>query len=209
MKNLKAKTLGQKTYLDAILENQITFCIGPAGVGKTAIATRFAINEFLAQKYEKLILIRPMVQAGEDTGYLPGDINDKMLPYMIPIFDELKVYMDVKQLKNYIENELIEILPIAYARGRSFHKSFILCDEFQNCTKTQLKMILTRIGYHSKMVINGDTEQCDLPQHLQGALDLFANALCDTEGVQTVILTDSDIVREPIVARILKVIDNM
>lgn len=209
MKNLRPKTRGQKTYLEAIKENQITFCLGPAGTGKTAISTRFAVNEFLAQKYEKLVLVRPMVQAGEETGFLPGDINGKMMPYVIPIFDELKVYMDVKQLKNYIEQELIEIVPLAYMRGRSFHKCFIIADEMQNASKSQLKMLLTRIGYHSKLVVNGDTTQCDLPIHLQGALELYSNALCDTEGIQTIILEESDIVREPIVARVLKIIDNI
>ena len=209
MKNLKPKTLGQKNYLEAIIQNQITFCLGPAGTGKTAIATRYAINELLAGKYEKLIIARPMVQAGEDTGFLPGDKNDKMTPYVIPIFDELKVFMDVKQLKVYLETEIIEIVPFAYMRGRSFHRCMVIADECQNASKSQLKMILTRIGFHTKMIINGDTSQCDLPLYQQGGLELLANALATTEGIQTVILDKSDIVREPIVSRILEVVENL
>jgi phosphate starvation-inducible PhoH-like protein len=209
MKNLRAKSEGQKTYLQAIKENKIIFCIGPAGSGKTAISTRFAINEFLQQKYERIIITRPQVQAGEITGFLPGDINNKMDPFVRPIYDELKVYIDCKQLKNYIETGLIEIVPFAFMRGRNFHNCFIIADESQNATYEQLKMLLTRFGYNSKMIINGDVTQSDIPRSQRGALSRYAESLSHVENIKTIYLTNQDIVREPIVSNILDVLDNL
>jgi phosphate starvation-inducible PhoH-like protein len=209
MKNLRPKTEGQKNYLRTIQENKITFCIGPAGSGKTAIATRFAINEFLQQKYGRIIITRPLVQAGESTGYLPGDINNKMDPFVRPIYDELKLYIDCKQLRAYMEEGLIEIVPFAFMRGRNFHNAFILADESQNATFDQLKMLLTRLGRESKMVVNGDITQSDIPYRDRGALSMYAKELASVEGINSVYLTNEDIVREPVVADLLAVLEKL
>ena len=206
-KLIEAKTEGQQEYLDSIKANKITFCIGPAGTGKTYLATRFAAGEFLAGVYNRIIITRPMVQAGENTGFLPGDILAKMDPFVRPIYDELRPFFDTCKLKEYLEDGTIEVLPYAYMRGRTFHRSLILADESQNATFEQLKLLLTRFGQGSKMIVNGDITQSDLVQHLRGALFTYANLLKDVVGINTVFLENKDIQREELVSQILKRID--
>lgn len=208
MKQLQPKTEGQKEYLRALENSKITFCSGVAGTGKTLIATRYGMLQLLENKYSKLIITRPMVQAGEVTGFLPGGINEKMDPYIRPVYDEVKVYLTDKQWDEFIKKKLIEVIPFAYMRGMNFHNAYIIGDELQNCTYDQLKMFITRFGRNSKMVLTGDPAQSDLPKHLQGAFARFADILSCVDGVSSVKLTDVDIVREPIITEILKVLDS-
>ncbi len=206
-KLIEAKTTGQQEYLDSIKSNKITFCIGQAGTGKTYLATRYAAGEFITGAYDRIIITRPMVQAGENTGFLPGDILAKMDPFVRPVYDELRPFFDTVKLKEYLEDGTIEVVPYAYMRGRTFHRALILADESQNATFEQLKLLLTRFGQHSKMIVNGDVTQSDLAQHLRGALFTYANALKGVDGINTVFLENKDIQREKLVDEILKRID--
>jgi phosphate starvation-inducible PhoH-like protein len=207
VKKLTPKSPNQKSYLRAIQRNKVVFCTGPAGTGKTALATRYGISQLLEQTTGKLVICRPLVQAGEDTGFLPGGIEDKLDPYVRPIFDELKLYVDCKQLKSMFENDMIEIVPFAYMRGRNFHNAYIIADEAQNATYEQLKMLLTRIGRQSRMIVNGDIQQSDLQSRDQGGLLKCASVLQTVKNIAWVQLEREDIVREPIVADIVAALD--
>jgi len=201
--HLTAKTPNQKEYIQSIKENQVVICSGPAGTGKTHIATSMAIMGLIKEKYEKVIITRPMVQAGEDTGYLPGNIREKTAPYLRPIFDELLCYISNSDIATLMNSGQIEICPLAYMRGRNFHHCFIVADECQNASEKQLMMLLTRIGKGSKIVLTGDNSQSDLSYRTQGGLVSCKNGLLNVEGIGIVELNTQDIVREPIVARIV------
>ena len=197
--HLSAKTPNQKEYIKSIKDNQVVICSGPAGTGKTHIAIMGLVRE----EYEKVIITRPMVQAGEDTGYLPGNIREKTAPYLRPIFDELLCYVSNSDIITMMNSGQIEICPLAYMRGRNFHHCFIVADECQNASEKQLMMLLTRIGKGSKIVMTGDASQSDLNYRSQGGLNTCIDGLQNIDGVGIVKLTTQDIVREPIVERIV------
>ena len=201
--HLTAKTPNQKKYIKSVKENQVVICSGPAGTGKTHVATSMAIMGLVRGEYEKVIITRPLVQAGEDTGYLPGTIREKTAPYLRPIFDELLCYVSNSDIITLMNSGQIEICPLAYMRGRNFHHCFIVADECQNASEKQLMMLLTRIGKGSKIVLTGDTTQSDLAYRNQGGLNDCINGLEDVDGVGIVKLNTEDIVREPIVERIV------
>lgn len=201
--HLSAKTENQKEYIKSVKDNQVVICSGPAGTGKTHIATSLAIMGLIRDEYEKVIITRPLVQAGEDTGYLPGNIREKMSPYLRPIFDELLCYVSNSDIITLMNSGKIEICPLAYMRGRNFHHSFIVADECQNASEKQLMMLLTRIGKQSKIVMTGDASQSDLNYRSQGGLNSCIQGLSGVNGVGIINLTSQDIVREPIVERIV------
>tara|TARA_Y100001937_G_scaffold128557_1_gene205861 strand:+ start:2647 stop:3339 length:693 start_codon:yes stop_codon:yes gene_type:complete len=201
--HLSAKTENQKEYIKSVKDNQVVICSGPAGTGKTHIATSLAIMGLIRDEYEKVIITRPLVQAGEDTGYLPGNIREKMSPYLRPIFDELLCYVSNSDIITLMNSGKIEICPLAYMRGRNFHHSFIVADECQNASEKQLMMLLTRIGKQSKIVMTGDASQSDLNYRSQGGLNSCIQGLSGVSGVGIINLTSQDIVREPIVERIV------
>ena len=201
--HLSAKTPNQKEYIKSIKEKQVVICSGPAGTGKTHIATSMAIMGLVKDEYEKVIITRPMVQAGEDTGYLPGNIREKAAPYLRPIFDELLCYISNSDIITLMNSGKIEICPLAYMRGRNFHHCFIVADECQNASEKQLMMLLTRIGKGSKIVLTGDESQSDLNHRNQGGLNVWIRGLENVDGIGILKLTTQDIVREPIVERIV------
>ena len=205
---VSGKTPNQISYIQTILNNEITICIGPAGTGKTFIATALAIIGLVKNEYDKIVITRPLVQSGEDIGTLPGDIGDKLQPYLQPIYDELLYYVKPQEIKKFIENGQIEIVPIGLMRGRNFHNCFVICDEMQNCTEKQLKLVLTRLGKKSKMIFTGDFTQSDLPTRDQGALKKYSEILVDISSVGICCLDYSDIVRNDTVAKILKKIED-
>ena len=201
--HLSAKTPNQKEYIKSVKENQVVICSGPAGTGKTHIATSMAIMGLVREQYEKVIITRPLVQAGEDTGFLPGNIREKMSPYLRPIFDELLCYVSNSDIITMMNSGQIEICPLAYMRGRNFHHCFIVADECQNASEKQLMMLLTRIGKGSKIVMTGDASQSDLNYRNQGGFRACIDGLGGVDGVEIVNLGTEDIVREPIVERIV------
>ena len=201
--HLTAKTPNQKEYIKSVKANQVAICSGPAGTGKTHIATSMAIIGLIKEEYEKVIITRPLVQAGEDTGYLPGNIREKTAPYLRPIFDELLCYISNSDIATLMNSGQIEICPLAYMRGRNFHHCFIVADECQNASEKQLMMLLTRIGKGSKIVLTGDESQSDLNYRHQGGLNACIKGLQGVDGVGIIRLNTEDIVREPIVERIV------
>lgn len=203
-RQLKPKTKNQAEYIRAIVENQITFVTGPAGCGKSMIATALSCEYILQGKVDKIIITRPIVEAGRSQGFLPGNILEKSMPYMIPIIDELNLSLDPVFVQALIREGRIEILPLAYMRGRNFHNSFVIADEMSNATKTELKLLLTRIGMNSKLIITGDLKQSDLPLYEQGGLDDCIKKLDNLEDIAIVKLYDEDIIRNPLIARILE-----
>lgn len=205
---LKAQTPNQQSYIDCISSNKITFCSGVAGTGKTKIAVSMAVESVIDGKYDRILITRPAVQAaGEDLGHLPGTLENKLHPYLMPIMDELSVYLTETEIKGWQETGKIQIVPIAYMRGRNFHNSFIIADESQNLIEKQLLMLLTRIGRNSKMVINGDPTQCDLPDKHAGAFKSFMYRLRNVRNLGTVYLHKEDIVREEIVTEIIEALE--
>jgi phosphate starvation-inducible PhoH-like protein len=203
-KPVSAKSLNQKSYIKAIKSQDIVFAIGYSGSGKTTIAVAMAIESVLSGQTSKIIVTRPVVEAGgEHIGFLPGSFSEKLDPYIRPIYDEVDNYLEGDEAKKF-KSEKIEICPLGYTRGRTFKDRFIIADEMQNATFDQLEMLLTRIGEGSKMVITGDPHQSDLDRHLQGGLVDMADRLKGIEGVQVVYLEKIDIVRHPIVTRIIQ-----
>ena len=201
---LEAKIPNQQCYINAIESSIITFGIGPAGCGKTYIPTAMAALDLLSGNIEKIVLVRPAVEAGEKLGYLPGDVNEKIDPYMRPIFDVLGRFLDKERLSQFIQLGLVEIAPLAYMRGRSIPDAYIILDEAQNTTPTQMKMFLTRIGENSKIVITGDPTQCDIvPRQKSGLIDAIER-LSDVKGISTIELGVEDIVRHDIVQAIVE-----
>ena len=206
-KPLKAKTLGQKEYVDAIKKNDITFGIGPAGTGKTYIAVAMAINALKSKQVEKIILARPAVEAGERLGFLPGDLQEKVDPYLRPLYDALYDMLGRDATLRLKEKETIEVVPLAYMRGRTLDNAFIILDEAQNATKEQMKMFLTRMGFGSKVIVTGDMTQIDLPRGKRSGLIDAMHILEGVSGIAFCKLTDSDVVRHPLVRKIVNAYD--
>ena len=206
-KPLKAKTLGQKQYVDAVRKNDIVFGIGPAGTGKSYLAVAMAINALKNKDVEKIILARPAVEAGERLGFLPGDLQEKVDPYLRPLYDALYDILGRDAALRLKEKETIEVVPLAYMRGRTLDNSFIILDEAQNATKEQMKMFLTRMGFGSKVIVTGDITQIDLPRGRRSGLVDAMHILNHVEGIAFCRLTDSDVVRHPLVRRIVNAYD--
>ena len=203
-KPVKPKTLGQKTYVDAIRNGMITFGLGPAGTGKTYLAMAMAITAFKRNEVSRIILTRPAIEAGEKLGFLPGDLQSKIDPYLRPLYDALYQIMGAESFLKNSEKGLIEVAPIAYMRGRTLDNAFIILDEAQNTTPAQMKMFLTRIGFGSKVVITGDSTQKDLPSGTVSGLDVAVKVVQGLEGISICTLTSKDVVRHPLVQKIVK-----
>lgn len=203
-KPIKPKTLGQKEYIDRIRDTMIVFGIGPAGTGKTYLGMAMAINAFKTNQVSRIILTRPAIEAGENLGFLPGDLQSKVDPYLRPLYDALHQIMGAESFLNNSEKGLIEVAPLAYMRGRTLDNAFIILDEAQNTTPAQMKMFLTRIGFGSKVIITGDLTQKDLPKGTVSGLEIALKVLKDVEDVSFVMLTNQDVVRHPVVQRIVK-----
>ena len=203
-KPIKPKTLGQKKYVDAIRNGMITFGLGPAGTGKTYLAMAMAITAFKNNEVSRIILTRPAIEAGEKLGFLPGDLQSKIDPYLRPLYDALYQIMGAESFIKNQEKGLIEVAPLAYMRGRTLDNAFIILDEAQNTTPAQMKMFLTRIGFGSKVVITGDSSQKDLPAGSVSGLDVAVKVVKDIEDISICTLTSKDDVRHPLVQRIVK-----
>lgn len=201
---VRPKTLGQKAYLDSIRKNTITFGVGPAGTGKTYLAVAMAVRAFKAHQISRIILTRPAVEAGEKLGFLPGDLQDKVDPYLRPLYDALFEMLGAENYQKLVEKGLIEVAPLAYMRGRTLDDSFIILDEAQNTTPEQMKMFLTRMGMNSRMVVNGDVTQIDLPQKSRSGLLEATVVLKNIEGIASIRLTDKDVVRHRLVQEIVR-----
>ena len=206
-KPIKPKTIGQKHYIDAIRDNMVVFSMGPAGTGKTYLAMAMAITAFKNGEVERLILTRPAIEAGEKLGFLPGDLQSKVDPYLRPLYDALYQIMGADSFLKNMEKGLIEVAPLAYMRGRTLDNAYIILDEAQNTTPAQMKMFLTRIGFGSKVVITGDRTQKDLPAGTVSGLDVALKVLKDVEGVGFSELNSRDVVRHPLVQRIVQAYD--
>lgn len=206
-KPIKPKTLGQKAYVDQIRKKMITFGIGPAGTGKTYLAMAMAITAFKNDEVSKIILTRPAIEAGEKLGFLPGDLQSKVDPYLRPLYDALYQIMGAEGYLKNTEKGLIEVAPLAYMRGRTLENAFIILDEAQNTTPAQMKMFLTRIGFGSKVIITGDLSQKDLPSGTQSGLDVAIKVLSKIEDIGFSYLTGKDVVRHPLVQKIVMAYD--
>ena len=203
-KPIKPKTLGQKAYVDAIRKKMITFGIGPAGTGKTYLAMAMAITAFRSEQVSRIIMTRPAIEAGEKLGFLPGDLQSKVDPYLRPLYDALYQIMGPESFQKNMEKGLIEVAPLAYMRGRTLDNAFIILDEAQNTTPAQMKMFLTRIGFGSKVIITGDMTQKDLPEGTVSGLDTAVRILKDIDEIAFCKLTSTDVVRHPLVQKIVK-----
>lgn len=206
-KHIKAKTLGQQIYLEAIRQNDITFGIGPAGTGKTYLAVMMAVAALRRREVGRILLTRPAVEAGERLGFLPGDLQEKVDPYLRPLYDALNDALGVETVQKFMAKNIVEVAPLAYMRGRTLDDAFIILDEAQNTTPPQMKMFLTRLGFGSKMVVTGDLSQIDLPS---GALSGLMQAKCvleDVKGIRCIELDDTDVIRHEVVARIIRAYD--
>ncbi len=200
---VKSKTDGQRKYIDAIRNNDLVFCIGPAGTGKTYLAVAMALSALKCGRVKKIVLARPAVEAGEKLGYLPGDIKAKVNPYLRPLYDAIADMIDVGYVKKYLESDLIEILPLAYMRGRTLNNAFIILDEAQNCTVKQMKTFLTRLGNRSKVVVTGDITQVDLSSgEISGLIDV-QDRLANIDNIAFIYLTKCDIIRHKLVQDIV------
>ncbi len=206
-KPIKPKTLGQKNYIESIKKNMIVFGIGPAGTGKTYLAMAMAITAFKNNEVQKIILTRPAIEAGEKLGFLPGDLQSKVDPYLRPLYDALYQIMGADSFIKNMEKGLIEVAPLAYMRGRTLDNAFIILDEAQNTTPAQMKMFLTRIGFGSKVIITGDATQKDLPTNVQSGLDVAKKVLHKISEISFVELSSKDVVRHPLVQKIVKAYD--
>ena len=202
-KPIYAKTLKQDEYLKCIQKKDLIFSIGAAGTGKTYLAVCYAVSELKKGNIEKIILTRPAVEAGESLGFLPGDLKEKVDPYLRPLYDALYDMLGVENVTSLIEKQIIEIAPLAYMRGRTLENAFIILDEAQNATIDQLKMFLTRLGFNSKMIVTGDISQVDLPNSKKSGLKVSANLLKGLEEVGLIVFDKSDVVRHPLVAKII------
>lgn len=203
-KPIKPKTLGQKDYVKTIADKMIVFGLGPAGTGKTYLAMAMAIEAFRSDEVSRIILTRPAIEAGEKLGFLPGDLQSKVDPYLRPLYDALYQIMGAENFMNNMEKGLIEVAPLAYMRGRTLDNAFIILDEAQNTTPAQMKMFLTRIGFGSKVVVTGDLTQKDLPQDAVSGLDVALKVLTGVDEIGICRLTNQDVVRHPLVQKIVK-----
>jgi len=200
---IKAKTVNQQKLVEQVRNNDLVFALGPAGTGKTYISVALAVRALKNKQVKKIIITRPAVEAGENLGFLPGDLKEKIDPYLRPIYDALNDMIPHEKLQFYMEREIIEIAPLAYMRGRTLHNAFILLDEGQNTTTMQMKMFLTRMGPDSKMIITGDTSQIDLPRNQKSGLKEAVRILYDVKGIGVVELSDKDVVRHRLVREII------
>jgi len=207
-KPIKPKTLGQKQYVDAIRKNMIVFGVGPAGTGKTYLAMAMAITAFKNDEVNRIILTRPAIEAGEKLGFLPGDLQSKVDPYLRPLYDALYQIMGAESFTKNMEKGLIEVAPLAYMRGRTLDNAYIILDEAQNTTPAQMKMFLTRIGYGSKVVVTGDATQKDLAPGTKSGLDVARKVLARIDDIAICELTSKDVVRHPLVQKIVKAYEN-
>lgn len=203
-KPIKPKTIGQKQYVDAIRKNMIVFGVGPAGTGKTYLGMAMAIQAFKENQVSRIILTRPAIEAGEKLGFLPGDLQSKVDPYLRPLYDALYQIMGPESFQHNMEKGLIEVAPLAYMRGRTLDNSYIILDEAQNTTPAQMKMFLTRIGFGSKVIVTGDLTQKDLPVGTQSGLDSALKILKNIEDIGIIHFTNADVVRHPLVQRIVE-----
>lgn len=207
-KPIKPKTLGQKKYIELIKKNMIVFSVGPAGTGKTYLAMAMAISAFKNNEVGRIILTRPAIEAGEKLGFLPGDLQSKVDPYLRPLYDALYQIMGPDSFAKNMEKGLIEVAPLAYMRGRTLDNAYIILDEAQNTTPAQMKMFLTRIGFGSKVIVTGDTTQKDLPMGAKSGLEIAERVLKKVEGIGFCNLTSQDVVRHPLVQKIVKAYDD-
>ncbi|GIN89657.1 PhoH family protein [Siminovitchia terrae] len=203
-KAIRVKTLGQRHYIEAVRKNDLVFGIGPAGTGKTYLAVVMAVAALKSGKINKIILTRPAVEAGESLGFLPGDLKEKVDPYLRPLYDALHDVLGAEHTQRLIERETIEIAPLAYMRGRTLDDAFVILDEAQNTTHAQMKMFLTRLGFGSKMVITGDSTQVDLPQGVKSGLATAEVILQGVKGIAFIHFEEGDVVRHPLVASVIK-----
>jgi phosphate starvation-inducible protein PhoH and related proteins len=206
---IRPKTEGQKRYVEAMTENDLTFCIGPAGTGKTYLAVAAAASLLKRGKVRRIVLARPAVEAGERLGFLPGDLQAKVNPYLRPLFDALHDMMDFEQVKRFMVNDVIEVIPLAFMRGRTLNESVIILDEAQNTTASQMLMFLTRLGHDSKMIVTGDTSQVDLPEGTRSGLIDAVEKLRGIKGIATVELERGDIVRHRLVQNIVNAYERL
>ena len=204
---IKPKTLGQKSYVDEIRKKMIVFGVGPAGTGKTYLAIAMAVTAFKNDEVGKIILTRPAIEAGEKLGFLPGDLQSKIDPYLRPLYDALYQIMGPESFAKNMEKGLIEVVPLAYMRGRTLDNAFIILDEAQNTTPAQMKMFLTRIGFGSKVIVTGDKTQKDLPAGVRSGLDIAMQVLKKVDGISFCQLTNKDVVRHPLVQKIVEAYD--
>lgn len=203
-RHVRPRTDGQARYVHAMRDNDLVMCIGPAGTGKTFLAVGMAVNMLRQGAVKRIVLVRPAVEAGEKLGYLPGDIAAKVNPYLRPLFDSLNDMLEPDQVKRYLENDIIEIVPLAYMRGRTLNNAVIILDEGQNTTISQMRMFLTRMGNNSKIIVTGDVTQVDLPRQTRSGLLDAVQRLKDIERIGIIYLTEHDIVRHPLVQQIVR-----
>jgi phosphate starvation-inducible PhoH-like protein len=201
------KTFRQKTYIEEIKRHSVVFGVGPAGTGKTYLAMAMAVTALLNKEVKRIVLCRPAVEAGEKLGFLPGDMAEKVNPYLRPLYDALHDMVDFERAKELVEKGVVEVAPLAFMRGRTLSNAFVILDEAQNTTSVQMKMLLTRLGFGSTCVITGDVTQIDLPRGVQSGLSHALKILKDTSGVSIVHFTDEDVVRHPLVSRIIQAYD--
>ncbi len=200
---IRAKTFRQQQYVKALRTSDLTFCTGPAGTGKTFLAAMVAVKALMNEEFERLVLTRPAVEAGERLGFLPGDLQQKVNPYLRPLYDALHELLDPERIPHLMERGVIEVAPLAYMRGRTLSNAFVILDEAQNTTPAQMKMVLTRLGFNSRMVVTGDVTQTDLPQYQQSGLSMATKILAKVEGITFCELTKADVVRHQLVQRIV------
>lgn len=203
-RGIRAKTTGQRNYIEDIRKNDLTFGIGPAGTGKTFLAVVLACQMFRENQVKRIVLTRPAVEAGENLGFLPGDLKEKVDPYLRPLYDGLHTVLGVEQTDRLIERGVIEVAPLAYMRGRTLNDAFCILDEAQNTTEMQMKMFLTRLGFGSKMVVTGDETQIDLPGSTKSGLIEAVRRLENVRGIATNRMDETDVVRHPLVSKIIK-----
>ena len=206
--SITSKTDGQKKYTKLLSENDVVFSIGPAGTGKTFLAVAFAIAALKNNEVDRIVLCRPAVEAGESLGFLPGDLMEKVDPYFAPLYDALGFMLSEKDLRYLLNDNIIEIIPLAYMRGRTLDNAFMILDEAQNATIMQMKMFLTRLGSHSKAIVTGDITQIDLQKHKSSGLVQVVDILKNVEGIGFATLKDKDVVRHPLVRKIIHAYDN-